>query len=195
MNRARIGGRLFACLAVVSLATIAAASSADIASQGSSATTAQKPAPPPRPDESLILNVPATAPWTDTGIVVRAGDRLQIRAWGQVKFGDEVGRGVTPSGLGKGGGCSFVVTNASVPAHALVANIAPQLNFDGMGFVVGPQWEGTVPVAQSTAPEGRLFLGFNDAGVLCDRTGYDSWAFRVRNSGAFTVEIAIWRRR
>jgi hypothetical protein len=182
MNRTRIAGRLFALTAALSLTTLAAVAAAQRTS-------------PPRPDESLILNVPATAPWTDTGIVVRAGDRLQIRAWGQVKFGDEVGRGVTPSGLGKGGGCSFVVTNAAVPAHALVANVASQLNFDGMGFVVGPQWEGTVPVAGSTAPEGRLFLGFNDAGVLCDRSGYDSWAFRVRNSGAFTAEIAIWRRR
>jgi hypothetical protein len=163
--------------------------------QASSPRPAQKPqSSPARPDESVILNVPATAPWTDTGVMVRSGDRLQVRAWGQVKFGDEVGRGVSPSGLGKGGGCAFVVTNPSAPAHALVANIAPQLNFDGMGFVVGPQWEGTVPVAGSSAPEGRLFLGFNYAGVLCDRSGYDSWAFRVKNSGAFTAEIAIWRR-
>jgi hypothetical protein len=163
--------------------------------QASSSRAAQKPqSSPPRPDESVILNVPATAPWTDTGVMVRSGDRLQIRAWGQVKFGDEAGRGVSPSGLGKGGGCAFVVTNPSAPAHALVANIAPQLNFDGMGFVVGPQWEGTMPVAGSSAPEGRLYLGFNYAGVLCDRSGYDSWAFRVKNSGAFTAEIAIWRK-
>jgi hypothetical protein len=172
-----------------------AMSAASGESQGSPARSTQKPpASPARPDESVILNVPATAPWTDTGVVVRSGDRLQIRAWGQVKFGDEVGRGVSPGGLGKGGGCAFVVTNPSAPAHALVANVAPQLNFDGMGFVVGPQWEGTVPVAGSSAPEGRLFLGFNYAGVLCDRTGYDSWAFRVKNSGAFTAEISIWRR-
>jgi len=184
-------------LTVVALCAIAVAmtSAAAITSQASSARPAQKAqSSPPRPDESVILNVPATAPWTDTGVLVRSGDRLQIRAWGQVKFGDEAGRGVSPSGLGKGGGCAFVVTNPSVPAHALVANVAPQLNFDGMGFVVGPQWEGTVPIAGSSAPEGRLFLGFNHAGVLCDRSGYDSWAFRVKNSGAFTAEIAIWRK-
>jgi hypothetical protein len=51
-----------------------------------------------------------------------------------------------------------------------------------------------MPVAGSSAPEGRLYLGFNYAGVLCDRSGYDSWAFRVKNSGAFTAEIAIWRK-
>lgn len=184
-------------LAVAALCATAGAvtPAADVESQASSARPAQKPsASAVRPDESVILNVPATAPWTDTGVTVRAGDRLQIRAWGQVKFGDEVGRGVSPSGLGKGGGCSFVVTNPSAPAHALVANVAPQLNFDGMGFVVGPQWQGNVPVAGSSAPEGRLFLGFNHGGMLCDRSGYDSWAFRVKNSGAFTAEISIWRR-
>jgi hypothetical protein len=186
--------RMLAVAALCAMA-VTVTSATDAASQGSSARPAQKPSSSPtRPDESVILNVPATAPWTDTGVTVRAGDRLQIRAWGQVKFGDEAGRGVSPSGLGKGGGCSFVVTNPSAPAHALVANVAPQLNFDGMGFVVGPQWEGTVPVAGSSAPEGRLYLGFNYAGVLCDRSGYDSWAFRVKNSGAFTTEISIWRK-
>jgi hypothetical protein len=156
----------------------------------------QKPAAqPPRPDQNLIINIPATSPWTDTGISVRAGDRLQIRAWGTANFGDAEGRGVTPRGLERGGGCGFVVTNAAVPAHALVGNIAPQLSFDGQGFLVGTDWESTVPVAGSTTTEGRLFLGFNHEAMLCDRSGYDSWAFRVRNSGAFTAEVAIWRRR
>lgn len=148
---------------------------------------------PSRADENLILSVPATAPWTETGLVVRGGDRLEIRAWGAVSYGE--GAPVTPNGLERGGGCSFVVTSAAVPAHALVANVAPQLTFDGQGFLVGSQWSGTVPVKGATAPEGRLYLGFNHGAVLCDRSGYDSWAFRVRNSGTFTVQIAIWRGR
>ena len=164
-----------------------------------SARQAPKPARPTttsKPDQSLIINVPATAPWTDTGVTVRAGDRLEIRAWGTVTFGDDgVGRGATPNGLGRGGACSFVVTDARVPAHALVANVAPQMTFDGLGFLVGALWSGTVPVPGSTASEGRLFLGFNHGAMLCDRSGYDSWAFRINNSGAFTVEIAIRRRR
>jgi hypothetical protein len=161
------------------------------------ARPAQKPgAQPTKPDESLILNVAATAPWTDTGLMVRAGDRLDIRAWGTVRFGDAAaGRAVPPGGLGHGGDCSFVVTDSRVPAHALVANVAPQMTFDGLGFFVGPLWSGTVPVPGSTATEGRLFLGFNHGAMLCDRSGYDSWAFRINNSGAFTVEIAIRRRR
>ena len=105
------------------------------------------------------------------------------------------GRVVAPRGLGRGGDCSFVVTDSQVPALALIANVAPQLTFDGLGFFVGPQWSGTLPVSGSTAPEGRLFLGFNHDGMLCDRTGYDSWKFRINNSGAFTAEISIRRRR
>ena len=189
---------LASALAAAVLASMVAhaAASNDVKPQASTPRPVQKPAPqPPRADENLILNVPATAPWTDTGISVRAGDRLQIRAWGAVSFGEAGGRDVTPNGLERGGGCSFVVTSARVPAHALVANVAPQLTFDGLGFLVGSQWEGTVPVPGSTASEGRLFLGFNHGAVLCDRTGYDSWAFRVNNSGTFTAEVAIWRRR
>ena len=30
---------------------------------------------------------------------------------------------------------------------------------------------------------------------LADRSGYDSWAFRNRNSGAFTTSITITRQR
>lgn len=162
----------------------------------SATVLSQKPSQSARPDETLIVNIPATAPWTDSGVTVRTGDRLEIRAWGTVKFDEaEAGRVATPKGLGRGGSCSHVVIDSSVPAHALIANVAPQMTFDGLGFLVGPSWSGTVPVTGSSASEGRLFLGFNHAGMLCDRTGYDSWGFRVNNSGAFTVEIAIRRGR
>ena len=46
---------------------------------------AQALLPPSRPDESVIVDVPATSPWTDTGIVVKAGDRIEMRAWGAIK--------------------------------------------------------------------------------------------------------------
>lgn len=142
------------------------------------------------------MNVPATAPWTDTGVTLHAGDRVEIRAWGNAVYGDADREGrVGPNGAGRGGTCAFVVTDARVPSHSLVANIAPQLTFDGRGFFIGSTWNGTVPVPGSTASEGRLFLGFNHPAVLCDRSGYDSWAFRISNSGAFTVEIAVRRHR
>jgi hypothetical protein len=160
------------------------------------ARSPEKPiAAPPKPDQSLILNVLATEPWTDTGLTVHAGDRLEIRAWGSVRVGD-VERAVPPAGRpGRGTECSFVVTDSRVPADSLVANVAPRMTFDGRGFLIGPKWSGAVPIAGSTAPEGRLFLGVNHDAVMCDRSGYDSWKFRINNSGAFTVEISIRRRR
>jgi hypothetical protein len=152
--------------------------------------------PQTKADESLIVNVPASSPWTDTGVTVHAGDRLQIRAWGRVSYGGAAaGRGFAPAGLGRGGDCSFVVADARVPAHSLVANIAPELTFEGSGILVGSTWSATVPVPGTTAPEGRLFVGINHGGMLCDRTGYDSWAFRNNSFGAFTVDLAIRRRR
>lgn len=147
-----------------------------------------------KPDQRLILNVLATEPWTDTGLTVQAGDRLDIRAWGSVRVGDD-DRAVPPAGRpGHGVECSFVVTDRRVPADALVGNVAPRLTFDGRGFFIGAKWSGTVPVSGSTAPEGRLFLGANHDAMMCDRSGYDSWRFRIKNSGAFTVEISISRR-
>ena len=156
---------------------------------------AQTSASPDKPDQSLLLNVAATEPWTDTGLTVYPGDRLSVRAWGSVRAGD-LDRPVPPAGRSaKGGGCSYVVTDSRIPQGALVANIAPRMTFDGNGFLVGSQWSGPVPVAGTTAPQGRLFLGFNDDAMLCDRSGYDSWEFRINNSGAFTVEVSIRRRK
>ena len=36
--------------------------------------------PAARPDQSVLIEIPATSPWTDTGIVLNAGDRIEIRA-------------------------------------------------------------------------------------------------------------------
>jgi hypothetical protein len=148
--------------------------------------------PPTRPDESAIVDVPATSPWTDTGIVVKAGDRIEMRAWGAIKFET---KSVGPAGSGPAtGSCEYVVTDPHVAAHSLVANVAQEMTFDGRGFLVGTNWKGTAPIAGTTAPAGRLFVGFNDRAMMCDRSGYDSWAFRNRNSGAFTASITITRR-
>lgn len=150
----------------------------------------------PQGDVHSILDVPATEAWTDTGVDVGPGDRIEIRAWGTARFdGGRDGTPVGPAGAGKGGGCTFVATNAAIPAQALIANVAPTLTFDGAGFFVGTQWRGRIPVPGTTAQSGRLWLGFNDRAVACDRSGYDSWGFRNDNAGAFTVELSITRRR
>jgi hypothetical protein len=151
--------------------------------------------PQTRPDESAIVNVQGTSPWTDTGIVVKAGDRIEMRAWGVIKFGAAAPNSTGPAGTGPStGGCEYVVTDPHVPARSLIANVADTLTFDGRGFLVGTNWKGTAPIAGTTAPTGHLFVGFNDRAVMCDRSGYDSWAFRNQNSGAFTTSITVTRR-
>jgi hypothetical protein len=154
------------------------------------------PASAGRPDESIIVSIPATAPWTDTGIVLKAGDRFDVRVWGRVTYGEGgEAQTMTPAGTGRGGDCSFAVVSSAVPSNAVVGNIATAVTFDGNGFLIGASRTVTVPVAGSSAPEGRLLLGINRRGVMCDRSGYDSWEFRNNGSGAFTAEIAIRRRK
>lgn len=154
-----------------------------------------EPAPAGRPDENLLVSLPATAPWSDTGLDVRPGDRLSIRTWGRVTYGGGSVTPISPAGGGRGGGCRFALLDAAVPADIVIANIAPAITFDGQGFVVGASRDVTVPVAGSTASEGRLFVGINHQGIMCDRSGYDSWEFRNNGSGAFNVEIAVRRKK
>ena len=164
-----------------------------LAAQGGGPATTSRKA---QPDTIVTIVVPATVPWTDTGIIVSAGDGLAVRSWGRVMFDAAAGASASPQGSGrKGGGCTFVVTDAGVAAHSVIGNVAQAIMFDGHGFPVGAAWKGTVPIPGSTAPEGHLLLGFNDDGVLCDRSGYDSWGFGVNNSGWFTAEISITRAR
>jgi hypothetical protein len=157
---------------------------------------AQSGSRPGRPDEIVTVVVPATSPWTDTGIKLRTGDSLAIRTWGRVEFDGERKTSTGPNGSRRpAGGCRFVVTDAKTPPHSLVGNVAPGIGFDGGGFFVGTRFNGTVPIAGATAPEGQLLLGFNDDGMECDRGGYDSWGFGGENSGWFSAEVAITRAR
>lgn len=149
-----------------------------------------------QPDTIVTVAVLATVPWTDTGIILSAGDSLEVRSWGRVMFDNTGVASAQPQGSRrKAGGCTFVVTDTAVAAHSVVGNVAPAITFDGHGFLVGAAWKGTVPIPGSTSREGHLLLGFNDDDVLCDRSGYDSWGFGVNNSGWFTAEIAITRAR
>lgn len=150
-----------------------------------------------RLSDRLLVDVSATEPWTDTGLVVDAGDRIQIRAWGTVKFdGGRDGATVTPRGVpGAAGGCAFVATDPKVPGYSLIANVAPALTLDGHAVFVGTQWTGRLPITGTSATRGRLLLGFNDKAVMCDRSGYDSWGFRNDNAGVFVVDISVSRGR
>lgn len=151
--------------------------------------------PATRPEQSVLLEIPATSPWTDTGIVLNAGDRIEIRAWGAVRYdASSPAATVGPGGSGRSdGACEYVVTDARVAAHSLVANVSSDPTLDGHGFYVGTSWKGTAPFPGATAPAGRLFIGFNDRAVLCDRSGYDSWKFRNANAGGFTAVVTVTR--
>src|SRR5262245_1374431 len=98
--------------------------------------------PQTRPDESAIVNVQGTSPWTDTGIVLKAGDRIEMRAWGVIRSDSAPSPNSTgPAGSGPStGGCEYVVTDPHVAAHSLVANVAEAMTFDGRGFLVGTSW-------------------------------------------------------
>ena len=145
-------------------------------------------------DERHLIDVPASAAWTDSGVTIKPGDRIDIRAWGRIRYADvNEGAESAPAGAGSSGQCEFVVLDARVPARALVGNVAPELTFDGLGFLVGSAWSGTAPVRGSSAPEGRLFLGINHDAVTCDRSGFDSWRFRNNGRGSFTVQVTVRR--
>lgn len=140
------------------------------------------------------VTIPSTQPWTDTGLTVSQGDVITVSASGTVIFADpHTPENTTgPDGkTGPSGGCTFVVTSAAVPRQALIGNIANSSSLDGNGFFVGSNFNGTVPIANTTTQSGKLFLGFNDGAVFCDRSGYDGWGFAGDNHGSFTATITI----
>jgi len=132
------------------------------------------------------LDVPATVPWTDTGIDITAGSQLSITASGTVHYstssyqvcdangGDYTGAQflsdmmlpdtVCHSLVGKIGGTTAVGDGTPVPEGT------PS---DGPGFV-GTSYNEIIPTS------GELFLGFNDdPSVFWD------------NSGSFAATVSV----
>lgn len=130
--------------------------------------------------------VPSTTPWTDTGIDVTAGQRVQITATGTVRYGEKKEQ-VTDADGGTYTGKKFFKT-AVLPdtvVVSLIGKVGGTTAVDtGTPLVEGMQNEGPGFVGISydeILPEsGRLFLGFND----------QKQAFGD-NSGAFTVAITL----
>ena len=132
------------------------------------ATGAGGPGAPVSPER---IAVRAGARWTDTGIDVRGGDRLQLRAQGTITLsGNDNGNDTAgPAGAFNGRFASGAPL-PSAPAGALIGRIG-----DGPVFLIGAEgW--TNRAGQS----GRLFLGVNDD-HLAD------------NRGEFTVRVSIVR--
>lgn len=116
---------------------------------------------------ATTVAVAANQPWTDTGMMVREGESVMIRANGQVELApnQRVGAGGVA-----GGRRGDQTPLPAAPAGALIGRID-----NGAPFVVGNQQTVQMPAS------GRLFLGVNDD-VVSD------------NSGEFQVTIAMRRR-
>ncbi len=132
------------------------------------------------------LDVPATTPWTDTGINITAGSQLGITATGTVHYSTSSYQVCDANG-GDYSGAQFLsdVMLPNTVCHSLVGKIGgttavgdgtpvPEgVPGDGPGFV-GTSYSQVVP------DSGELFLGFND-----DPTVF--WD----NSGSFSVTISV----
>ena len=99
--------------------------------------------------------------WTDSGLMVRKGQRLRISATGRVSLGE--GRFSTPTGLPRVVDTEKLMRNE--PTGTLIA-------------VIGDDNDEFIPIGANRefyAPrDGRLFLGVNE-GKLDDNTGsYDA---------------------
>jgi len=152
----------------------------------------QKATPGPA---ATMVEILTSQPWTDTGIILSPGDALSIEVTGSVQYADpdsttETGPGGTDN---PSGGCNYVVTDRSVPAQSVVGNVAGFPALDGTGFYVGLGFEGSVPVPGAAQRSGKLYLGFNDGAVYCDRRGYDALGFRGENKGTFAATITVTR--
>ncbi|CAN5867824.1 hypothetical protein BH18ACI5_BH18ACI5_12810 [soil metagenome] len=115
----------------------------------------------------VVVSVPGNTEWVDTGIDVRPGDVLTIRADGSVRLSGNGDDTATP------GGANRRANNAPLPNHpagSLIARVgfsAPLFVGDGRGI-------------NKVTTGGRLYLGVND----------DHWA---DNSGAFRATVTVRR--
>lgn len=108
------------------------------------------------------VSVAADEPWTDTGIDVRAGQRIRFKASGQVRWGPNRKDG--PAGEG-GSHSNPSRPMPSRPGGALIGKVGPGSDT----FFIGDD-QGELRVRSS----GRLYLGVNDD-YLQDNSG----SFRV----------------
>jgi hypothetical protein len=124
--------------------------------------------------------------WLDTGLIINSGDTFRVEATGSIQF-DTLGKIADPDGVPDGDG-EPSASNTLVPGIAsqtLVGRIGTSGSLaDQTGFLVGSSHR------QTAITSGTLFLGFNDAYVVVDRSGLDVGAVGD-NSGSFEVSIVI----
>ena len=122
----------------------------------------------------LTIDVPGNSQGTDTGIDLRAGDRVTLSATGTVIAGQRAGA-VSPNG--RQGGASSIIGNPRYPfpsagAGALIGVLRTTGGQQSQPFLVGAQMTFTAPA------DGRLYLLIND----------DNYS---DNGGSFSVRIQV----
>jgi hypothetical protein len=127
-----------------------------------------------RGPREVSVEVQGTSQGTDTGLDLRAGDRVTVEATGMIVAGRRVG---SVSANGRQGGTSSIIGNPRYPypqagAGALIGAVRLTDGTQTQPFFVGTQLNFT---AQA---DGRLFLLVND----------DNYS---DNSGSFTVRIRV----
>ena len=131
--------------------------------------TAEPTTVPARSEGPRYLTVSAQQLWTDSGIDVVAGDRLEVQASGNILYSpaDQIG----PEGLAR----------ENLRPH----NVIPEYNHAGLIGRIG-EFGAPFPVGSAlslTAPAGgRLFLGVNDLGV--DNNGPSAFQVTVTVTAA-----------
>jgi Ca2+-binding EF-hand superfamily protein len=116
---------------------------------------------------TITVSVSSQLSWTDTGITVRAGDAIVIRASGQIKFSGNSRDVAEPDGA-RGRPSTKYAPLPNIEIGALIGRVG-----NSAPFVVGSD-SGNLRAPR----DGRLYLGVNDD-VLTD------------NRGEFRVEIII----
>jgi hypothetical protein len=118
------------------------------------------------------VKVPVTAAFTDSGLTVKAGDEITIRAGGTVRFQGgsfKTTRTTGPGGIPTGPQCSRIARQVSkapfpvpgLPCYSLIGKIGVH----GKPFEVGAK---AILKVRTT---GRLFLGIND-NYVGDNAGF-----------------------
>lgn len=119
---------------------------------------------PSGPSQAKV-RVEANRPWTDTGLVVRAGEQVQFNADGTVTFGANMTAG--PDGN------KDLPPNANYPVRAM-----------SVGGLIGRVGNGRpFPIGSTRQPiempnNGRLFLGVNDDQHADNSDGFNVEIFR-----------------
>jgi hypothetical protein len=119
----------------------------------------------------IAVKVPVTAPFTDSGVKVTAGDIITIKAGGEVTFQGgtaKTTRKIGPAGIPLSATCSRIahqVSKAPFPEPKFACySLIGKVGATGQPFEVGAKRTLKVPAT------GTLFLGIND-NYVADNTG------------------------